>query len=43
MAYADLGETSKAIEYYEQALKIAREIGTGGGKETTSATWQCFL
>ena len=24
---SDLGETEKAIEYYEHALKIAREIG----------------
>ena len=27
LAYHDLGEMKKAIEYYEQALKIAREIG----------------
>ena len=26
-AYVDLGEASKAIEYYEQALTIDREIG----------------
>ena len=27
LAYAELGETRKAIEYHEQALAIAREIG----------------
>ncbi len=27
VAYADLGETRRAIEYYEQRLEIAREIG----------------
>ena len=27
VAYSDLGEPRKAIEYYEQALVIAREIG----------------
>ncbi|AKB57145.1 tetratricopeptide repeat protein [Methanosarcina barkeri] len=27
IAYKDLGEPKKAIEYYEQALKIAQEIG----------------
>ena len=27
LAYRDLGETRKAIEYYKQALKIAKEIG----------------
>jgi tetratricopeptide (TPR) repeat protein len=34
-AYADLGETRKAIEYHEQALKIDREIGdqSGEGRE----------
>ena len=26
LAYSDLGETRKAIEYYDQALKISREI-----------------
>ena len=31
-AYADLGETRKAIEYYEQALTIAREIGDRRGE-----------
>ena len=34
LAYAALGETRKAIEYYEQWLQIAREIGnrTGEGR-----------
>ncbi len=34
-AYNDLGEPRKAIEYYEQALKISREIGDrrGEGKD----------
>ncbi len=27
IAYSDLGELRKAIEYYEQALKISKEIG----------------
>ena len=27
LAYADLGEVRRAIEYYEQALAISREIG----------------
>ena len=31
-AYADLGETRQAIEYYEQALAIAREIGDRRGE-----------
>ncbi len=26
-AYSALGDAKKAIDYYEQALKIAREIG----------------
>ena len=29
---SDLGELKKAIEYYEQALKIAREIGDRRGE-----------
>ena len=33
-AYFDLGEVSKAIEYYEQALAIDREIGYKLGEET---------
>ena len=32
IAYTDLGETQKAIEYYEQALVIAREIGDRRGE-----------
>ncbi len=32
IAYEKLGETHKAIEYYEQALKIAREIGDRRGE-----------
>jgi tetratricopeptide (TPR) repeat protein len=32
LAYADLGETSRAIEYYEQHLTIAREIGDRRGE-----------
>lgn len=31
-AYADLGETRRAIEFYEQALAIDREIGDRRGK-----------
>ena len=34
MAYADLGEVRRAIEYYEQALAIAREIGDRRGEGT---------
>ena len=33
-AYSDLGEPRKAIEYYEQALKISREIGDRRGEGT---------
>jgi len=33
-AYADLGEMRRAIEYYEQALKIAREVEGRGGEGT---------
>ena len=32
LAYADLGEVRRAIEYYEQALAIAREIGDRHGE-----------
>ena len=32
LAYADLGESRKAIENYEQALKIDREIGDRRGE-----------
>jgi tetratricopeptide (TPR) repeat protein len=34
LAYSDLGETRKAIEFYEQALVIAREVKDRGGEET---------
>ena len=34
IAYSDLGDAKKAIEYYEQALKIAREIGDRRGEGT---------
>jgi tetratricopeptide (TPR) repeat protein len=32
LAYSDLGETKKAIEYHEQALKTQREIGNRSGE-----------
>ena len=32
LAYADLGETCRAIDFYEQALTIAREIGDRRGE-----------
>ena len=32
IAYSDLGEPRKAIEFYEQALAIAREIGDRRGE-----------
>ncbi|HHV24589.1 MAG TPA: tetratricopeptide repeat protein, partial [Methanosarcina sp.] len=32
LAYSDLGEPRKAIEYHEQALKISREIGNRRGE-----------
>jgi tetratricopeptide (TPR) repeat protein len=32
IAYADLGETRRAIEFYEQRLSIAREIGDRHGE-----------
>jgi len=32
LAYSDLGEPRKAIEFYEQALAIAREIGDRRGE-----------
>jgi tetratricopeptide (TPR) repeat protein len=31
-AYSDLGETRRAIEFYEQALEIARDIGARRGE-----------
>ena len=33
-AYADLGDARKAIEFHEQALVIAREIGDRRGEGT---------
>ena len=41
LAYADLGETRRAIEFYEQALQIAREIGDRRG--AGSALWNMAL
>ena len=38
-SYFDLGEARKAIEFYEQALVISREIGDREAKEPTWATW----
>ena len=35
LAYADLGEVQKAIEYHEQALIISREIGDRRGEGST--------
>jgi len=32
LAYADLGEARRAIDYYKQHLVIAREIGDRGGE-----------
>ena len=32
VAYADLGEVRRAIEYYEQQLEITREIGDRRGE-----------
>jgi tetratricopeptide (TPR) repeat protein len=32
LAYSDLGQVEKAIDYYEQALAIAREIGHRQGE-----------
>ena len=32
LAYADLGEVNKAIEFYKQVLVIAREIGDRRGE-----------
>src|SRR6266545_402519 len=41
LAYADLGETRRAIELYEQHLAIAREIGDRLGE--TRACWNLGL
>ncbi|HOV83171.1 MAG TPA: tetratricopeptide repeat protein, partial [Methanothrix sp.] len=32
LAYADLGDARKAIEYYDQALAISRQIGDRRGE-----------
>ena len=34
LAYEDLGETQRAIEYFEQVLEIARETGDRRGEGT---------
>jgi tetratricopeptide (TPR) repeat protein len=34
MAYAELGETRRAIDFYEQVLQIARETGDRRGEGT---------
>ena len=39
MAYADLGELRRAIEFYEQGLVIEREIGDRRGEGNGWATW----
>ena len=39
IAYSDLGEPRKAIEYYEQALKIDKEIGYRRGEEIVLEIW----
>jgi tetratricopeptide (TPR) repeat protein len=41
LAYADLGETRRAIEYHEQYLAIAREIGDHRGEG--NALWNMSL
>ena len=35
MAYADLGEVERAIEYHEQALSIHREVKNRQGEGST--------
>ena len=39
LAYSDLGKPRKAIEYYEQALKISREIGDRRGEGAALEIW----
>ncbi len=39
LAYADLGDARKAIEYYELALAIAKEIGDKRNEGAGWATW----
>lgn len=41
LAYANLGETRKAIHFYDQRLAIAREIGDRRGEG--SARWNLSL
>jgi Flp pilus assembly protein TadD len=33
--YDDLGEKAKALEYYEQALPLRRQVGDKGGEAAT--------
>ena len=39
IAYAALGETRRAIQFYEQQLAIVREIGDRRGEGNDLATW----
>ena len=41
LAYADLGDAHKAIDYYEQQLAITREIGDRRGE--ADASWNLSL
>jgi tetratricopeptide (TPR) repeat protein len=41
LAYADLGETKRAIEYYEQQLIIVRDLGDRRGEGI--ALWNLSL
>ena len=42
MAYANLGEVRKAIEYYDQALAIGREIGEAGRRSRSGKPGHCL-
>ena len=35
LVYDDLGEKQKALDYYEQALPLLRQVGDRGGEATT--------